>query len=106
MEIIDCNEYKGWYAGNFYPNLVKSKDIEFGFKRIAKCTEPDYHYHKIKTEFTILIEGKIICKNNNTVVSPISCIKLDPYEKNDQYFSEESLILIINTPSITGDKHY
>ena len=60
MEIIDCNEYKGWYAGNFYPNLVKSKDIEFGFKRIAKCTEPDYHYHKIKTEFTILIEGILV----------------------------------------------
>ena len=74
-------------------------------KEIPKGTMPDYHFHKKKTEYTILIKGKIICLEKNIHVSPGSIIKLFPYEKNDQFFSEESLILVLNTPSIQGDKY-
>lgn len=105
MEIINCNDFNGWYAGKFKPTLVNTKDIEFGFKKISKNTRPDYHYHKYKTEYTILIEGLILCESINKRIKPITCIKLLPYEKNDQYFLEESLILIINTPSIQNDKY-
>lgn len=106
MEIINCNEYGGWFLGDFEPSLIKNKDFEFGYKRIPKYTEPDYHFHKFKTEYTILIEGKIICKESNKLILPITCIKLSPYEKNDQYFIDESLILIINMPSKKDDKYF
>ena len=105
MEIIKNDELKGWFVGIFEPNLIKKDDIEVGIKRIKANTYPDFHYHKIKTEYTILIEGKIICQTIKKVVESGSIIKLYPYEKNDQYFPIDSLILVINTPSIQGDKY-
>lgn len=106
LELINCNEFGGWFVGDFQPSLINSKDIEFGFKRISKNTKPDYHFHKFKTEYTILLEGQIICQESNTIIKPITCIKLLPFEKNDQLFIEDSLIIIINTPSKKNDKHY
>ena len=105
MEIISCNDFNGWFAGKFQPALVNTEDIEFGFKKIPKNSSPDYHYHTKKTEYTILIDGLILCKEANQIVKPVTCIKLLPYERNDQYFLEDSLILIINTPSVQNDKH-
>tara|TARA_E500000331_G_C16978773_1_gene592544 strand:- start:203 stop:526 length:324 start_codon:yes stop_codon:yes gene_type:complete len=105
LEIIKCDNYKGWFVGDFQPNLLESKDLEFGYKRIIKGTKPDYHYHKFKTEFTILLEGSILLEKTKKIIEPISCIKLNPFETNDQYFIEDCLILIINSPSVKNDKH-
>ena len=106
MEIIKNDEFGGWFVGTFEPNLIKKEDIEVGIKRIKADTQPDFHYHKIKTEYTVLIEGKIICQTKKLIVEPGLIIKLYPYEKNDQYFPIDSLILVINTPSIQGDKYF
>ena len=54
MKIICCDDFNGWFVGNFNPSLIKTDEIEFGYKRILKGTKPDYHYHKYKTEYTIL----------------------------------------------------
>ena len=106
MEIINCNDYSGWFVGKFNPNLIYSNDLEFGYKKITRDTKPDYHYHKFKTEYTILIEGEIFCESISKTIKPISCIKLEPLEKNDQLFTKDSLILVINTPSMQHDKHF
>ncbi len=106
MKVIDCNSYNGWFVGNFKPNLMTSEDLEFGYKKIPAGTCPDFHFHLYKTEYTILIEGKIELQFTKQIIKPITTIVLYPNEKNDQYFIEDSLILIINTPSRTGDKHF
>lgn len=105
MEIIPCDKLNGWFVGDFEPNILKSKNLEFGYKRISKGTKPDYHFHKYKTEYTILLEGLIRLEINNEIIKPITCIRLNPLEKNDQYFLENCLILIINTPSVRNDKY-
>ncbi len=105
MEIIECKDYLGWFVGKFKPALVYSEELEFGYKRIPKDTIPDYHYHKFKTEYTILLEGEIYCESISRIIKPISCIKLKPDEKNDQFYTKDSLILIINSPSIMNDKY-
>ena len=104
MDIISCDNYKGWFVGDFEPNLLISKNLEFGYKKIPKGTKPDYHFHKIKTEYTILIEGLIRLEMSNQIIKPITCIKLNPNEKNDQYFLDDCLIIIINSPSAKNDK--
>ena len=105
MEIINCSNLNGWFVGDFSPTIITSSKLEFGYKRILKNHSPDYHFHKIKTEYTILLEGKIFLEFSKKIINPITCIKLNPFEKNDQYFLEDSLILIINSPSIKNDKH-
>ena len=106
MKILDCNDYFGWFVGKFDPHLVFSENLEFGYKRIPQNTKPDYHFHKFKTEYTILLEGEIFCESISKFIKPISCIKWEPFEKNDQKYTKDSLILIINTPSVMNDKFF
>ena len=96
MKIVSTNYLNGWFIGNFLPNLIFSKEIEVGIKTIKKDTQPDYHYHKIKTEYTILLNGMIKCLSNNQIVTPGQTIIIKPYEKNDQLFIEESLIMLVD----------
>ena len=52
------------------------------------------------------LESKIKLEKSNQIIEPVTCIKLLPGERNDQYFVEDSIIVIINTPSIKGDKYF
>ncbi len=106
MEIINSNSFNGWFVGNFEPCLIKSTDFEFGYKIIEGGTKPDYHFHRFKTEYTVLLEGKIELQFSKEIIKPITTIMLKPNEKNDQFFIEKSLILVINTPSKPGDKYF
>ena len=104
VKILDVNHFRGWFVGSFEPALVHSKDIEVGFKRVKKGTVPDFHYHKLKTEYTILIEGLVSVEGVN--YSPLTCFQIDPYIRCPLFFLEDSLILVINTPSCPGDKYF
>ena len=104
VKILDLNHFRGWFVGSFEPTLVHSKDIEVGVKRVKKGTSPDFHYHKLKTEYTILLEGLVSIEGVS--YSPITCFQIDPYIKAPLFFLEDSLILVINTPSCKGDKYF
>lgn len=103
-KIISIQQLNGWLVGQFSPSLVHSKEIEVGFKCIKKGTLADSHYHKLKTEYTILLSGKL--RVGDTILTPPSCVVLEPHFENDHDFLEDSIILIINTPSVQGDKYY
>ena len=106
MKIIKAKTLKWWFVGNFEPNLIKNDELEVGIKHIDAGTQPDYHFHKRKKEYTILIKGKIICTDSGLEVKEGDIICLDPFEKNDQLFLEDSIILVINTPSAQNDKYF
>ena len=105
MEIIKSDNFNGWFVGDFEPCLLKNKYLEFGFKRIKANSKPDYHFHNIKTEYTILIEGQILLENDGRIIEPITTIILYPKEKNNQHYLKDSLIMIINVPSVKDDKY-
>ena len=106
MEVLNTDYLSGWYVGSFQPSLVSSDDIEVGTKLVPCGTKPDYHYHKIKREITVVLSGSIKLEGSGQIVSAGSAIILEPFEKNDQLFLEDTLILVINTPSAQSDKHY
>ena len=101
---LDLRNLKGWYIGKFEPSLIESEKIEVGIKHVAKGTMPDGHFHKIKKEYTIIIRGSIRV-NDKIYNQNGDCLVLNPYEKNDQEFLEDTLILVINTPSARDDKY-
>ena len=106
MKVLNTDYLSGWYIGSFEPSLVSSNEIEVGTKLVPSGTLPDYHYHKIKREITVVLSGSIKLESSGEIVSSGSAIILEPFEKNDQIFLEDTLILIINTPSAQSDKHY
>ena len=54
---------KGWFIGNFEPSLCKTNDVEVAVKKYNKGDFEDKHYHKIATEYTLIISGRVRMNN-------------------------------------------
>ena len=101
---MNVNEYtKGWLVGNFEPSLINSKDIEVGLKYYKKGDKESSHVHKIITEYTIVVSGKI--KMNDEVYVEKDIVKILPNIPTNFESLEDSITLVIKTPSVPSDKH-
>ena len=61
------------------------------------------HVHKIITEYTIILSGKV--RMNESIYGEKSIIKIDPNVSTDFECLEDAITLVIKTPSIPSDKH-
>ena len=60
MKNFDFSIMKGgWFVGNFEPTAFKTKDCEVAYVKHFKDQEWEKHFHKIATEITFIIKGKI-----------------------------------------------
>jgi hypothetical protein len=97
------NFTKGWLVGDFVPSLFQSKDIEIGIKKYNKDDFELNHVHNIVKEYTVILTGKVLM--NNKVYSSGDIIIIEPKQYTDFKCLEESITLVIKTPSIPSDKH-
>ena len=56
---------KGWFVGNFEPTLCKTNDVEVAVKNYKAGDHEGKHYHKIATEFTVIISGQVRMNGSN-----------------------------------------
>jgi len=97
------NMTRGWFIGNFEPSLLKTKDFEVGILTHKKGEEWPKHYHKIATEYTVLISGSMtIC---GELIEPGTIFILEPDEIADPIFHEDCTVVVVKTPSVIGDKY-
>jgi len=61
------------------------------------------HFHKIATEYNLLISGSMTLNGTQIKVGDLFIIK--PGEIADPKFLEDCKILVVKTPSIPGDKY-
>jgi len=94
---------KGWIVGDFEPSILKTKDIEIGLKYYKKGQIDEEHYHKIITEYTIIVYGKVKMLDN--VYSDGDIVKIVPLQTNRFECVEDACVLVIKTPSIIDDKY-
>ncbi len=104
MKIFKLNEMKeGWFLGNFSPAAFNTNLFEVGTK-IHKKGEPwPVHYHKIATEITLIISGKV--KIQNKIMTTGDIFTIYPYEIADPEFLEDTHVVVIKTPSDPNDKY-
>ena len=98
------NFIKGWLVGDFKPSIINSKDIEVGLKYYKKGDKETSHVHKIITEYTIVVSGKI--RMNDKIYSEKEIVKILPNISTDFESLEDSITLVIKSPSIPSDKHF
>jgi hypothetical protein len=97
------NMTRGWFIGDFEPSLLKTKDFEVGILTHKKGEEWPKHYHKIATEYTVLISGSMtIC---GELIEPGTIFILEPNEIADPVFHEDCTVVVVKTPSVVGDKY-
>jgi quercetin dioxygenase-like cupin family protein len=93
----------GWFVGDFEPSVLKTKDFEVGVKKYAAGDKEDRHVHKVATEFTVIVSGKV--KMNSVVHSEGDIVTIDPNVSTDFEALEDTVTIVVKTPSVSGDKY-
>jgi hypothetical protein len=104
MEIFNLeNMTKGWFVGDFEPTVLKTNDVEVSVKKYKKGDTEAEHFHKIATEITTVVYGKI--KMCDKVFSSNDIIKLEPGEATAFEAIEDSLTVVVKYPGASNDKY-
>jgi len=94
---------KGYFVGNFYPSILQSDLFEAGVKVYKKGDKEGRHYHKISTEITLIISGKVVMCDR--VISAGEMILMEPGIVTSFEALEDSTTFVIKTPSNNSDKY-
>jgi len=93
----------GWFVGNFTPSILTTKEFEVGIKRYQKGDKENYHTHKIATEITVILSGKV--KMHGNIYYEDDIIKLKPGETSDFEALTDVITVVVKTPSVLNDKY-
>ena len=97
------NMVNGWFIGNFKPNVFKTKKFEIAIKYYKKGDYEVSHMHKISTEYTIIIKGKVLM--NDIKYSKGDIIKISPNEYTDFKCLTKVITCVVKLPSSKNDKY-
>jgi quercetin dioxygenase-like cupin family protein len=94
---------KGWFVGNFEPSLLKTNNVEVAVKEYKKGDFENRHYHKIATEITVIISGRV--RMNGIEYTKGDMIVIDPNESTDFEALEDSVNAVVKYPGASNDKY-
>lgn len=97
------NMFKGWFIGDFEPSLYKTQDVEVGIKEYEAGEYESHHYHKIATEFTVIIDGKV--EMNGESYSTGDIIRIMPNEITDFKAITNTKTVVVKIPGAINDKY-
>jgi quercetin dioxygenase-like cupin family protein len=104
MEIRRIEDFtRGWIIGNFDPSLLKTDKFEVGLLQHKAGEVWPKHYHKIGTEYNVLVNGKMIIQDKELNSGDV--FVFTPGEIADPIFLEDCTVLVVKTPSMPGDKY-
>lgn len=98
------NMIKGWFIGNFEPSLLKTNDVEVAVKTYKKGDYEAKHYHKVATEFTCIISGRV--KMNGIEYEAGDIIVMEPNEVTDfECLVDGTTNVVVKFPGANNDKY-
>lgn len=105
MKIAKLNDMvKGWFIGNFEPSLCKTNDVEVAVKTYKKGDREDEHYHKVATEYTVIISGRVKMNDIEYVAGDI--IVMEPNEATDfECLEDDTINVVVKLPGANNDKY-
>ena len=93
----------GWFVGDFEPTALRTKDFEVAVKKYKAGDKEGRHTHKIATELTVVVSGKVLM--NSKEYEEGSIIQISPNDSSDFEALEDTVTVVVKTPSIVGDKY-
>jgi hypothetical protein len=94
---------KGWFIGNFEPSLFKTNDVEVGVKKYLAGDLENSHFHKIATEFTVIISGVVEMNGIQYVENDI--IKIIPGVSTNFKAITDVITVVVKLPGANNDKY-
>lgn len=94
---------KGWFIGNFSPTLHSTESVEVAVKEYEAGFSEDWHYHKVATEFTVIVEGEV--EMNGVHYTKGDIIVIPPGEGTDFRALTRTVTTVVKLPGATNDKY-
>lgn len=94
---------RGWFVGNFEPTAYSTDAVEVGVKTYHKGDKEDRHYHKIATEITVILTGKV--RMNNVEYGAGEILVIPPLESTDFEALEDCTTVVVKLPGASNDKY-
>ena len=93
----------GWFVGNFEPSMIKTNDVEVAVKRY-KCGDYEQaHYHKIATELTVIVEGRVKMFDREFEKGDI--VVVEPEDVTDFTALTDTVCTVVKYPGANNDKY-
>ena len=93
----------GWFIGNFEPSLLKTNDVEVAVKNYKSGDAEDEHYHKVATEYTVILKGKV--KMMGVEYSEGEILTIFPNESTDFLALTDVTTVVVKVPGASNDKY-
>ena len=94
---------KGWFVGNFEPSLYKTNDCEIAVKRYKVGDMEAAHYHKIATEITVIVKGRV--RMFDTIFTEGDIVIVEPGDVTAFQALEEVVNVVVKLPGVNDDKY-
>ena len=93
----------GWFIGNFEPSLLKTNEVEVAVKHYKAGDYEGAHFHKIATEYTLIIKGKV--RMSGTEFNEGTIITIPPMDSTDFLALTETTTVAVKIPGASNDKY-
>jgi len=97
------NFTKGWFIGNFQPTLFPTDQVEVGLKHYKAGDHETAHHHKVATEFTVIVSGRV--RMSGQEFGPGEIVKVAPGQSTDFEALTDVATLVVKLPCVAGDKY-
>ncbi len=94
---------KGWFVGQFEPTLFHSKDVEVAIKKYKKGDAESTHHHRIATEITVIVSGKV--RMNGQIYKEDDIVVIEPFESTDFIALSDAITAVVKSPGALDDKY-
>lgn len=104
MKVAKLSEMtKGWFVGSFSPTLCSTETVEVAVKDYPAGFAEEWHYHKIATEFTVIVSGEV--EMNGQRFRKGDIIVIPPGEGTDFKTITPTVTTVVKLPGATNDKY-
>lgn len=94
---------RGWFVGNFEPTLYKTNDCEVAVKGYKAGVYEEKHYHKVATEITVIVKGKV--RMFDREFSEGDIIVVEPGDATDFTALTDATNVVVKLPGANDDKY-
>lgn len=104
MKTYDLSDMKnGWFVGDFFPTIYKTKDVEVAVKSYKANDHEIAHYHKVAVEITVITKGSV--KMFGQVFRENDVILVEPGDATDFLAVTDAQTVVVKIPGVLGDKY-
>lgn len=104
MQVAKLDDMKGgWFIGNFEPSLYRTNDVEVAVKKYQAGDKEESHYHKIATEYTLIVSGTVRMFGKEWHSGDI--IIVEPGEATAFEAITEAVNVVVKIPGANNDKY-